>query len=158
LRAILRQPELAERVTDVVLADSLYAPRVPGKTNELDPAAMAPFLDFARRASEGKAGFWFSQLFPPEEKYRDNTTTLAAYYLTDHLGVKRRAAEGRSSRGTPILYRADKGNFHVLGYAGMTNQDHFDHFYGISDLLRETSLEEASLNAEARRRGEKNNN
>ncbi|MDB6122984.1 MAG: hypothetical protein JWQ71_1977 [Pedosphaera sp.] len=141
VREILQQPEYLDRISDVVLADSLYAPRVAGKTNELDPAAMAPFLNYARHASEGKGRFFFSQLFPPEERYRENTTTLAAYYLTDHLHVKRLPATGKSSSGDELLYRADKGNFHVLGYAGMTNQDHFNHFYGISDLLRETSLE-----------------
>jgi hypothetical protein len=147
VREILQQPEYLDRISDVVLADSLYAPRVAGKTNELDPAAMAPFLDYARRASEGKGNFWFSQLFPPEERYRENTTTLAAYYLTDHLHVERHPASGKSSSGAQLLYRADKGNFHVLGYAGMTNQDHFNHFYGISDLLRETSLEPATADS-----------
>jgi rhodanese-related sulfurtransferase len=142
VRAILRHAELASRISDVVLADSLYAPKVPGRTNELDPAMMAPFLKYAWRAAEGQeAHFFFSQLFPPEEKYRDNTTTLAAYYLTDHLEVERRPATGQNSARAKLLYRADKGNFHVLGYAGMSNQDHFNHFYAVSDLLRETSLE-----------------
>jgi rhodanese-related sulfurtransferase len=145
VRSILRQPELTARISDVVLADSLYAPKVPGKTNELEPEAMAPFLDYAWNAAEGKGHFWFSQLYPPEEKYRDNTTTLAAYYLTDHLQVERRAAKGWNAAGATLLYRADKGNFHVLGYAGMLNQDHFNHFYGISDLFRETSLERVPM-------------
>lgn len=143
VRSILRQPESAERISDVVLADSLYAGRVKGKTNELDPDQMAPFLDFARRAAEGKTHFWFSQLFPPEEKYRDNTTTLAAYYLTDHLHVERVPCTATNSLGTKILYRADRGNFHVLGYAGMTNQDHSNHFYGIADLWRQLSFDDA---------------
>lgn len=140
VRDILRQPHFVHVITDVVLADSLYAPRVKGATHELEPAAMQPFLDYARRAAAGECGFWFSQLFPPEEIYRDNTTTLAAYYLTDRLGIERRPSSGRSSRGAAILYRAERMNFHVLGYAGMTNQDHADHFYAWGDLLRETSL------------------
>jgi hypothetical protein len=143
VRDILRQPECAARVSDVVLADSLYAGRVKGKSNELDADQMAPFLEFARRAAEGKTHFWFSQLFPPEEKYRDNTTTLAAYYLTDHLHVERMPCGATNSIGTKILYHADKGNFHVLGYAGMTNQDHFNHFYGIADLWKGISFDDA---------------
>ena len=137
---ILKHKELSERISDVVLADSLYAPRASGKSNELDADALAPFLQFARRAADGKGTFWFSQLFPWEEKYRDNTTTLAANYLIEQLHAERRNANARNSRGVRILYRADKGNFHVLGYAGMTNQDHFEHFYGLSDLLREISF------------------
>ena len=143
-REILKHPEFAARITDVVLADSLYAPRVSGKPNELDSAAMSPFLEFARGAAEGKTRFWFSQLFPPEEIYRNNTTTLAAYYLTDHLRVERRPANETNSCGTKILYRADKGGFHVLGYAGMNNQDHFNHLYGVADLWKQISFDNAA--------------
>jgi len=45
-----------------------------------------------------------------------------------------------NSAGARLLYRADAKNFHVLGYAGMLNQDHFNHFYASSDLLKMTSL------------------
>jgi len=140
VREILKQSQFRNRITDVVLADSLYAPRVPEKKNELDPDAMAPFLDYARRASAGECVFLFSHLYPPEEQYRGNTTTLAASYLIDRLHVPRRPASSRNSRGAQLLYRADRGGFHVFGYAGMTTQDHFDHFYAASDLLRQTSL------------------
>jgi hypothetical protein len=146
VREILKQPQYRDLISDVVLADSLYAPRVKGTTDQLDPDAMAPFLEYARRAAAGKCVFWFSHLYPPEEQYRNNTTTLAANYLIDHLGAQRRAASSRSSRGAQLLYRADLGNFHVLGYAGMSNQDHFEHFYALSDLLRETSLPSVEKN------------
>lgn len=140
VREILKQETNTARVTDVVLADSLYAPRAKGNTNELDSAAMEPFLNYARRAADGKGTFWFTQLFPPEEKYRNNTTTLAANYLIDALKAQRVPADSRNSQGAQALYRADKGNFHVIGYAGMTTQDHFNHFYALSDLLKEISF------------------
>ncbi len=140
VREILRQPASAARITDIVLADSLYAPRVPGHENRLDPEAMRPFLDYAKRAAGGECTLWFSHLYPPEERYRSNTTTLAASFLIDQLALARTPAETKNSRGARLLYRADKKGLHVLGYAGMTNQDHFDHFYAAGDLLRETSL------------------
>lgn len=143
VRAILRQERFRGLISDVVLADSLYAPRVEGEPDKLDPEAMAPFLDYARRAASGRCTFWFSQLCPPEERYRTNTTTLAANYLIDRVGAKRQPASSRNSRGATLLYRADLGGFHVLGYAGMTSQDHFDHFYAAGDLIRETSLPSA---------------
>jgi hypothetical protein len=144
VRCLLGQTNFPVKISDVVLADSLYAPRstaLTTLTNQLDAAAMKPFLEYARTAVSGDGHFFFSQLFPPEEKYRDNTTTLAANYLISNLGVESKPGTTRNSRGVRILYRADKGNFHVRGYAGMMNQDHFEHFYGLSDLLRETSLE-----------------
>jgi hypothetical protein len=142
-RDILRHEELYSLISDVVLADSLYAPRARDRENQLDDAAMAPFLAFANRAAEGKAKFIFSHLYPPEEKFRGNTTTLAANYLIDHLHGTRTATSGTSSVGAKLLYRCDVKGFHVLGYEGMTNQDHFNHFYGSADLLRDTSLSDA---------------
>jgi hypothetical protein len=140
IREILKQREFQPLFSDIVLADSLYAPRVEGTQDKLDPQAMAPFLEFARRAASGECTFWFSHLYPPEERYRTNTTTLAANYLIDHLGAKRQPTAQCNSRGARLLYRADLGDFHVLGYAGMTNQDHLEHFYALSDLLRNTTL------------------
>jgi hypothetical protein len=143
LREILRQEQYRPMITDVVLADSLYAPRVEGTTDTLEPGAMAPFLDFAQRAARDECTFFFSHLYPPEEQHRGNTTTLTAGYLIDRVGARRAPASARNSRGARLLYRADRGNFHVLGYAGMTTQDHFEHFYALCDLLRETTLPDA---------------
>jgi hypothetical protein len=143
VRDLLRHGQVAGRISDVVLLDSLYAPRLGGKEGPLDPAAMKPFVDFAQRATDGKTTFLFSQLYPTEEQYRGNTTTLAATFLIDELHLERKTASGKTSRGSPILYRADQKNCHIVGYAGMTNQDHFDHFYAAADLLKRTSLEDA---------------
>jgi hypothetical protein len=137
---ILQLEEFQDRISDVVLADSLYAPRKKDDPGKLDDAAMAPFLEYARRAADAKCTFWFSQLYPPEQQHRSNTTTFTAAYLIDRIGAERIDTSTTNARGMKLLYRADKGNFHVLGYAGMTNQDHFDHLYHVSDLLRQTSL------------------
>jgi len=144
VREILSKPEYEPLISDVVLADSLYPPRLPDNKNAINPTAMEPFVRYARRAMKGECSFWFSHLYPPEEPYRDNTTTLAAGYLIDTLGLERHPASGTNSRGAQLLYRVDSGNLHILGYAGMTTQDHFEHFYALSDLLRQTSLPDAS--------------
>jgi hypothetical protein len=141
VRQILSQPEFKKLITDVVLADSLYARRL--NDTQLDPEQMAPFVAFAKRAANGECIFLFSQLYPQEEKYRTNTTTLAANALIDAVGAERKPSDQVSSRGSKILYRADLKGFHIFGYAGMTNQDHFDHLYGMCDLLRQTSLSDA---------------
>ncbi|MGI8906126.1 MAG: hypothetical protein ACR2IE_06515 [Candidatus Sumerlaeaceae bacterium] len=59
------------------------------------------------------------------------------------MRVVREAASGHNSRGAKLLYRADRNGFHVLGYSGMTTQDHFEHFYAIGDLWKLTSLTHA---------------
>ena len=143
VRDLLRHASVVQGVSDVVLLDSLYAPRIGENKDRLDPAAMQPFVDFARRAAEGKVNFFFTQLYPPLEQHRGNTTTLAANYLIDALKLERKAASGRNSRGARLLYRADRGGCHILGHAGMTNQDHFDHFYAAAEVFRLTSLRNA---------------
>lgn len=143
VREILKHSEFQLRVSDVVLADSLYGPRLADDPTRLNPEALAPFLAFARRAAVGEVTFLFSHLYPPEQKHRGNTTTVAARNLIEALGASPRPASGANSRAAQLLYRADQGRFHVLGYSGMTTQDHFEHFYALCDLLRESSLEPA---------------
>src|SRR5207249_1572971 len=79
--SVLSHPDLARRVSDVVLLDSLYAWNKSKQS--IDENAIKPFVDFAMRASRGERTFVFTQLYPPEEKYRGNTTTLCANYLID---------------------------------------------------------------------------
>jgi len=147
IREILKHEETLPLVTDVVLADSLYAPRIK-ETDAIDTDALAPFLRFCERAARGEVNFFFSQLYPPEEKHRNNTTTLTAAYLISQLGAEKKDTSTTNSIGMQLLYRADKGNFHVLGYSGMTMQDHLNHFYSLSELLAQTSLTPAKKGAD----------
>jgi hypothetical protein len=143
VRDILRHDRYRWLITDVVLCDSLYAPVSKTPAHEVDPEAMAPFLDFARLASKGTATFLYSHLYPPKEEHRGNTTTLTASYLIAQLHAPRTPGAGANSAGAKLLYRSDLKNFHILGYSGMTNQDHFNHLYASADLIRQTSLTDA---------------
>jgi hypothetical protein len=138
---VLAHPNLARAIDNVILLDSLYArDKASGK---IDEKAIGPFVDFARRASKGETVFVFTQLYPPEEQYRSNTTSVCASYLIDQLRLDRKPATGTNAAGAKLLYRAEQGNAHILGYAGMTNQDHFNHFYGAADALKMMSLPSA---------------
>lgn len=147
VREILAVEANSVRITDVVLADSLYAPRKTPDGNELDDAAMKPFITYARRAGAGNCVMLFSHLYPPEEKYRNNTTTLAANRLIDEASAQCKAEQALNSQHARMIYRADIGQLHIFGYAGMTNQDHFNHFYAIGDLFKLTSLSPAAAEA-----------
>lgn len=143
VQEILEQAEHVSLISDIVLADSLYPPRLEEGKGGLDPEGMAPILKYAQRAADGKIKFLFSHLYPPEPDYRDNKTNLAAEYLMEKLGLPKIHAAGYTSRGSQIMYRARRGGLLILGYAGMTTQDHFEHFYALSDLLSQTSLPSA---------------
>jgi hypothetical protein len=141
VRDILKLKKHRDKIVDVVLADSLYPPRGVSDPLVLDEA-LAPFLDYARRAADGRCGFWFSQLYPPQEQFRTNGTTVSARWLIQRSGA--RLVPTREQHGKRLLlYRADLRGFHVMGFAGMTNQDHFEHLYNLHELLVETSLETA---------------
>ena len=111
--SVLQHADLAKQVDNVVLLDSLYAWNK--KEAKIDEPTIKPFLDFARRASEGDATFvnFTAQLYPPEAKYRSNTTSVCATYLIDHLGLDRKDTTGTPTH-TPAskstFYRAEKGN------------------------------------------------
>jgi len=140
IRAILRRHADDPLITDVVLADSLYAPRLEGRPDDLDPSAMEPFVQYARRAAAGRGRMIFSHLYPPLEEHRGNTTTLTAKWLMKETGAVARPATGTNSRRAVLLYKAEKAGLTILGYSGMTTQDHFEHFYSMGDLYRRSSL------------------
>lgn len=150
VREILASGALKDKVSGVLLADSLYPARLKDKPNEIDPDSIRPVAEFAGLAAAGKTTFWLTQLFPPEPKYRTNTTSVAADYLIRFTEVERRTtATTDTASSAPddvprvVLYRAEKGNMHILGYAGMTTQDHFEHFYHISELFEKSGLPKA---------------
>jgi len=133
VRDVLSHPDLARVVDNVVLLDSLYA---------RDEKSLAPFVEFAKRACDGETTFVFTQLYPPLEEHRGNTTTVCAMKLIEQLKLVRDDANEKVGERT-LLYRAIKGNAHILGYSGMTNQDHFDHFYNAARAIRMTSVRDA---------------
>jgi hypothetical protein len=131
VRDVLSHADFAAAVSDVVLLDSLYA------RNE---KSLAPFVEFARRAAENQVTFVFTQLYPPLEEHRGNTTTACAMKLIEQCQLVRGAGSGGESAQRKLLYRADRGKAHVLGYSGMTNQDHFEHLYDAAPALRMMSI------------------
>jgi hypothetical protein len=133
VRDVLSHPELTKRIDNVVLLDSLYA---------RDEKSLAPFVEFAQRACDGEKTFVFTQLYPPLAEHRGNTTTVCAMKLIERLKLDREDVNEKVGERT-LLYRASKGNVHILGYSGMTNQDHFDHFYDAARAIKMTSIRDA---------------
>jgi hypothetical protein len=140
VREILRTPDYLNQVSELVLADSLYANYTDTTRKYLAAGDMKPYLDFAGQAALKKKSFWFTQLYPPDPQYRDNNTTVTARYLIDKLGLVFKDRNETQANGMKLLYLAEKGNCHIMGYAGMTNQDHFNHFYNISEYWKKLTF------------------
>ncbi|MFB3894987.1 MAG: hypothetical protein ACE14V_01670 [bacterium] len=137
---VLKVPEYYARISNLILADSLYAGFTDTTRTVLIDEQMAPFLKYAQDAAKGKKTFWFTHLYPPEEKYRDNTSTKTASYLIDHLKGKRKELHENNQLGMTLLYSCDIRKFHIRGYSGMTNQDHFNHFYNLAEYYKKLDL------------------
>jgi hypothetical protein len=140
VRAILRHPEHYDRISTVVLADSLhasYATPAPVGPRAQDLAVNAADLDvFLTLAADAAAGrkqliVWHSEVFPGT--YASTTETADA--LLAHVGLRRRANLGEGPLGMQRLSESRRGRFAVMGYAGNSAPDHLDHLYALGEFL-----------------------
>lgn len=136
IREILSKPEYYNEIDGVILADSLYTRFLDVERTKPHPDDIAPFLRFAQDAASSKKQFWFTQLYPPEWRYRNNSTTRTAVYLHDKLKLSKRPRNETNTLGMTLLYSAETGKCHIMGYQGMTTQDHFNHFYNLTEYIR----------------------
>lgn len=142
VRAILSQPAHAARISAVILLDSLHASYViegdPSAPRSKDPEVKVADLDvFMRLAADAAAGrkrFWVthSEVYPGTYA----STTDAANALLASLGLPRRPVLKHGPLGMQQLSDAQRGGFHVLGFAGNSAPDHVDHLYALGDWLR----------------------
>ncbi len=143
VRAILAQPDVAARVSAVVLLDSLHAsyviegdPATPRTTDPaVDNADLAVFARLAADAAAGRTRFFVthSEVYPGT--YASTTETADA--LLAPLGLPRRPVLKRGPIGMQQLSEAHRGGFHVLGFAGNSAPDHMDHLYALGWWMRQ---------------------
>lgn len=140
IREILKLHECQVLVTDIVLADSLYAAYAKADGhNVVDPADMAPFVPFADRAARGKATMWITHSAVIPGTYASTAET--ADFLIERVGANRVPAGGEDAPGLELTSSADLNGFHVRGYAGDTGPDHMRHLHALAVWLSRTSLD-----------------
>ena len=139
VREILRQPEYFQQITDLVLADTLYAGFATNTGRRVVmPAHIEEFVRFARRAASGEAlmVLTHSQLVPGG--YASTVETADA--ILDALGLRRETASGTDATAMTLLSTAKKGGFVLRSYEGTTGQDHMNHLRRVGLALGDTSL------------------
>ncbi len=136
------------RLDAVVLLDGLHAgyrqSRDPpdsgarGRQVELETVGLEPFVDFARRAQEGKAMMMIthSAIRPPGYA----STTETASYLLSQLGGQRRYAGLRKMFGVTqqTLYR--RGKLEIRGFTGTTPEAHCAQLRMLLPIVRDDML------------------
>ena len=126
VREILKNPEYFKRIDALHCADTIYAGLVPGEEQRrVDPGNMRDYRRFAELAVAGKKTFVLTHC---EIKTPYASTVETADDLLAHVGMKREAAEEPAADDAyPLLSRAQRGKFTVLGYAGADGDAHMHH-------------------------------
>jgi hypothetical protein len=132
---ILDRQASADRVDAVLLADGMHAGFEPDKERQrvVNAAAMAPFTLFADRAVLGEKLFAIthSAIVTPYA-----STTETSSFLLQQENVARVPENEQGPRaGMTLLSRAQRGDLHVLGYAGNDKPDHCDQLHAMGETL-----------------------
>jgi hypothetical protein len=117
----------------VVLLDGLHT----GYSHEtLSAPTLAPFVEFAREASESRKLMFVSHssIIPPTYA----STTETANYLIWKVGGRPEPASPRAAdpMGLELIARFSQGDFHVRGYSGNAALDHCAHLGLYRDVLK----------------------
>lgn len=130
VRQILRQAPAS--VDALVLLDSVHA-SYDGQ-GEVDPAGLAPFLRFAKRARVGDATMVLthSEIRPPGYA----STSEVADHLLGEVAGQRRYAGMVPFYGVELKTTYDEDGFHVRGFTGAGKDAHCAHVRMLPDLLR----------------------
>jgi hypothetical protein len=131
---ILDRATDAAKIDAVLLSDGLHCGFVGNeRERQINPAAMAPFELFADQAVQDKRLFAITHSSIPTP-YASTTETSS--FLLDAEGVPRIQVSMPGPRpDMELISRADKGSFHVRGFAGQDKPAHANQLYSFGDLL-----------------------
>jgi hypothetical protein len=140
IRAILRKPAHAKRVSGALLLDGIHAAYQPAGVvlaagGTLDTAVLAPMLELARRAVEGDVAVLVthSEIFPGTFA----STTETTDYIVGALGSRRTPVLAWGPVGMQQLSEVRLGRLAILGFAGNAAPDHIDHLHGMPEFLQQ---------------------
>lgn len=131
---ILDRAADAARIDSVLLSDGLHGGFVGNeKERNVNPAQMAAFELFADQAVADKKLFAITHSSIPTPYA---STTETSQYLLDAEGVDRIMLSMPGPRpDMELTSRADRGSFHVRGFAGQDKPAHANQLYSFGDLL-----------------------
>ena len=129
IREILQWPDVVQKTSAVVLADSLYSSAVTEAGERVpDPVQIKPFIDFARLAAEGKKKMVVAHSSIEIQSYCSTVETANA--ILRALNISRTQLSdvpppaASPNADFPLTSRGDSGNLHVWQYAGNPAKAH----------------------------------
>lgn len=134
VRQLLRQPAAFDRITTLVMADSIYCGYAePAADRRVDPGLMEGFVRFARLAAEGKKRMLITHSEQVPAGYASTTET--ADYLLAAVGAQRAADPRAWDQDLHQLSIGRQGQFEVTGFAGREAADHLRHLRSLGAFL-----------------------
>jgi hypothetical protein len=135
IREILREHPTVPSA--LVLLDSVHTSYL-GDDNALDPAGLAPFVSFAKRAAAGESVMVLthSEIRPPGYA----STSEVASSLIAELGGSRSYAGLVATHGVEAKTSFADGELTVRGYTGSDQNAHCAHIRMLGDIVRDDVL------------------
>lgn len=136
IRKIISTSQNYVRVDAILLLDGIHASYVPERQvlaegGEIQADDLAAFVRFAREAAAQNSSKKFllthSEIFPGTFV----STTEAADFILQRLGMKRRPVLNWGPLGMQQISESRRGHFTILGFAGNTAPDHVDHLHAL---------------------------
>jgi uncharacterized protein YbbC (DUF1343 family) len=138
IRQIMSAPEYYDRVANTIMIDGIHTSYVTGKPgpieSQINPDQLQIFVKLARDAVAGKRRviITHSEIFPGTFA----STTEAADYILNQLGLERRAVLKWGPMMTQELSEVRAGNFLLVGFAGNSAPDHVDQLHSLPEYLK----------------------
>jgi hypothetical protein len=138
---ILQHGRYADLIDGIVILDGLHTDYAKGelavtsRPRRVDEQQLEPFVVYAREALAGRRlmVITHSEIVPPN--YASTTETANA--LIGTLRVPPEYTEEPEEGGMTLRVRAEKRDFHVLGYKGEAAQDHIKQLHLVERVVRD---------------------
>jgi hypothetical protein len=147
IREIVKSPAYVERISAIVLADSMYGSfetNAPPDPSSPRPARehIDPWVPFAQAAAKGAKTFVISYSDVPTTAYASSRQCAEALLQRLELSHSTPVAQSPASMDPefPLLRRTDAGGLHVWGYGGTNAQAHLTHVRHLADLWQATQV------------------
>jgi hypothetical protein len=133
--AILKNdPDAAQRIDAVLLADGLHTSYLDEKRRVLNDAPLAKYVRVAEAAMRGEKLFVLTHSSIRTPGYPSATETIGELLKLTGL-PKSPTSATIGARNVREIYESHLGSFHVKGFEGTQAKDHVDQIYSMGDTI-----------------------
>jgi hypothetical protein len=148
---IMSDPQMAERVDAVLLADGIFTSFTDLKHRTMNTEPLEKFVRLAAAATQGNKLFAITHTTIPTADYPSTLEVVGK--LLEMTGNEKAPPRAAAPDGMHEIYEVDRGSFHVKGFEGVTARDHIQQIHAMGETiypyLRARWSGDGSGNAEA---------